>query len=90
MEAVQGMDFNGYQIGGWECGCGEKYYDGDQAQKILLLNKLKEKAIRSKLGRVRSNLILRVPRDIECALDLTQGEEVTLQVEDDGLKVVVG
>jgi hypothetical protein len=64
---VKEMKFNEYKIGGWACSCGEKYYDPEQAQKILLLNKLKKESIRAKLGKVRSNLILRLPKDVESA-----------------------
>ncbi|MFH1506630.1 MAG: AbrB/MazE/SpoVT family DNA-binding domain-containing protein [archaeon] len=88
MKYVNGMKFNEYTIDGWRCKCGETYYEPDQAQRILLLNKLKKEAIKAKLGKVRSNLILRLPKDIENALDLHKGEEVLLTIEDKGLKVV--
>ena len=88
MEFVQGMKFNDYSIDGWKCSCGEIYYEPEQAQKILLLNKLKKEVIRAKLGRIRSNLILRLPRDVESALNLQKGEEVIIQVEGKGLKII--
>ena len=87
MKYVKGMKFNEYAVDGWKCSCGEIFYNPEQAQKILLLNKLKKETIRAKLGRIRSNLILRLPRDIETVLDLEKGEEVLLKVEDHGLKV---
>jgi hypothetical protein len=82
------MKFNEYKVGGWVCSCGEIYYNPEQAQKILLLNKLKKAAIRAKLGKIRSNLILRLPKDIETALDLEKGEDVLIKVEDKGMKIV--
>jgi len=88
MEFVKGMKFNEYSIDGWKCSCGEVYYEPEQAQKILLLNKLKKKKIRAKLGKIRSNLILRLPRDVESALDLQKGEEVLIQVEGKGFKIL--
>ncbi len=88
MEFVKRMMFNEYSIDGWKCTCGEVYYEPEQAQKILLLNKLKKAAIRAKLGRNRSNLILRLPRDVESALDLQKGEEVLIQVEGKGFKIM--
>jgi len=90
MTFVRGMKFNESRIDGWRCGCGEAYFDPVQAQKVLLLNKLKKEAIRVKLGRIRSNLILRMPRGVEDALGLKKGDEVMLKIEDDGLKVLVG
>ena len=65
MVFVKGITFNEYKIGGWKCPCGEIYYEPEQAQKILLLNKLKKDAIRAKLGKIRSNLIVRLPKDLE-------------------------
>ncbi len=88
MGFVKGMKFNEYSIGGWKCSCGEVYYEPGQAQRILLLNKLKKETIRAKLGKIRSNLILRLPKDVESALDLQKGEEVLIQVEGKGFKIL--
>ena len=88
MKYVRGMKFNDYKIDGWKCSCGEIYYNPEQAQKILLLNKLKKKAIRAKLGKIRSNLILRLPKDVETALDLEKGEDVLIKVEGNGFRIM--
>jgi|TARA_B100001964_G_C14228846_1_gene599040 hypothetical protein len=88
MKYVKGMQFNEYKIDGWKCSCGEIYYNPEQAQKILLLNKLKKETIRAKLGKIRSNLILRLPKDIERALNLEKGEDVLIKVEGNGFKIV--
>jgi len=82
------MKFNEFNIEGWVCPCGEIYYNPEQAQKILLLNKLKNETIRTKLGRIRSNLILRLPKDVENALNLEKGEEVLIKVENKGLRIM--
>ena len=89
MKYLKGMKFNEYKIDGWKCTCGEVYFDPEQAEKILLLNKLKKEAIRAKLGRIRSNLILRLPKDIENALGLENGKDVYITLSDDGFKVSV-
>ena len=88
MKYTKGMNFNEHKIDGWTCSCGEKYYDSDQAQKILLLNRLRKEVIKAKLGKIRSNLILRLPKDIEMVLGLEKGEKVTIKIEDDGFKVL--
>ena len=59
MKFVKGMKFNEYLIDGWKCSCREIYYDPEQARKVLLLNKLKKEVLKAKLGKIRSNLILR-------------------------------
>jgi len=88
MRYVKGLRFNKFKIDGWKCSCGEIYYEPEQAQKILLLNKLRKETIRAKLGKVRSNLILRLPKDVEDALDLKKGGEVLIKVEKHGLKII--
>ena len=37
MKPMKGMKFNNYKIDGWKCGCGEAYYNPEQAQKISLI-----------------------------------------------------
>src|SRR3989344_2552234 len=88
MEYRRDIHFNGHTLDGWKCkSCGESYLNPEKAEKILLINKLEKQALRAKLGKIRSNLILRVPKDIENALELRNGEEVILQLEKNSLKV---
>lgn len=89
MSYQKGMQFNGYEIDGWKCQCGEIYYEPQQAHKILLLNKLRKEAIRAKLGRIKSNLIIRVPKEIETALNLKTGEAVFIKVEKGKMEISV-
>ena len=88
MKYFKGMKFNEYLIDGWKCSCGEIYYDPEQAQKVLLLNKLKKEVLKAKLGKIRSNLILRLPKDLEHAFNLEKGENVLIKVEDNGFRVM--
>ncbi len=87
MKYVKELKFNEYILDGWKCSCGEIYFNPEQVHKALLLNKLKKESIRAKLGKIRSNLILRLPKDIETALNLHQGEEVVLKIEKNKLEV---
>lgn len=89
MKPEKNLKFNQYRLDGWKCSCGEQYYNPEQAEKILLINKLKKSKIKAKLGQIRSNLILRLPKDFEIALGLKKGEEVELKIEKDGLRVLV-
>lgn len=88
MEHRTDLVFNENKIEGWVCSCGEKYYSPEQAQKILILNKLKNEVIKAKLGRIRSNLILRLPKEVEFALGLKEGESVTIKLEDNGIRII--
>jgi len=88
MKHVKRMQFNEYKIDGWKCSCGEVYFNPEQAQRILLLNKLKKEAVKAKLGKIRSNLILRLPKSTEKALNLKKGEEVLIKIRDNELRII--
>lgn len=87
MKYFDRMHFNEYEIPGWKCSCGEIYYEPEQAQRILLLNKLKKESIKVRLGRIRSNLILYLPKDVENALLLQKGKDVLIKVEGNTLRI---
>ena len=78
------LRFQGIDIDGWKCSCGEEYFDPEQAERILLLNKILTKEYKLKLGQIRSNLIIRLPKEIAEALDLHKGEIISVKAE--GLK----
>lgn len=86
-EYKEDLSFNGYKLDGWECKkCGEAYFNPEKAQKILLLNKLQRKVLTLKLSKVRSNKIMRIPKDIDEALGF--GSEVRVKIEGKALKVM--
>ena len=77
------LKFNGYGIDGWKCGsCGEVYYEPEKAEKILLLNKLKKHKYSLKLSQVKSNLVLRIPKEVSDLLNLRKGGEVEFSLKD--------
>lgn len=82
MKPEKGMKFNQYRIDGWRCSCGESYFDPVQAQHILLLNKIRNQKFRLKLNLVRSNLILRIPKEVGEALNLRNGAAVEFSLDD--------
>ncbi len=75
------LHFQGIEIDGWECRCGEEYFDPEQAERILLLNKILTKEYKTKLGQIRSNLIIRIPTELAEALGLHKGEKVSIKAE---------
>lgn len=82
-EPVKGLKFNQHKIDGWKCKhCGESYFDPIQAERILLLNKLKNHKFRLKLNQVRSNLILRIPKKVGEMMGLKDGSEVEFSIKD--------
>jgi rRNA maturation protein Nop10 len=83
------LRFNQYTLDGWECPhCGEVFFNPVQAEKILLLNKLKKNMFRLRLSQVKSNLILRIPKQVSTALDLHKGDEVSLGMDKQGRIVI--
>ena len=76
------LRFQGRDINGWRCSCGEEFFDPDEAQKILIFNKILKKRYEVKIGKIRSNLIIRIPTELADALTLQKGEKVTIKVDD--------
>jgi hypothetical protein len=76
------LRFHGHDITGWKCSCGEEYHNPEAVEKILLENKLKRTTYRLKLNKVRSNLILRIPKEIGDLLELKDGGEVNVALQD--------
>jgi|SRR3989344_1226520 len=77
------LSFNRFKIDGWKCKCGEIYYNPEQTERILILNKLKKAKIKVKLGQNKNNLILRIPKAIENAIGLKKGKEIELELNND-------
>jgi hypothetical protein len=90
MEWKKALSFNEYTVDAWTCLCGEVYYDSEQAQKVLMRNKLKKQELRAKLGQIKSNLIIRIPKELESALQLKKGKEVKMKLEKEGFLVSPG
>ncbi len=82
-EYEESLMFNGHEIDGWVCkSCGETFYNPEQAERILLLNKIKKVKYFLKLNKVKSNLILRIPKEVGEALGLEKGDKLELDVKD--------
>ncbi|MBI2659945.1 hypothetical protein HYX07_02190 [Candidatus Woesearchaeota archaeon] len=43
MKYIKVIKFNDYPIEGWKCSCSNVYYDPEQANRVLILNKAKIK-----------------------------------------------
>lgn len=73
------LKFNGFTIDGWVCiACKETYYEPMQAERILLLNKLMRERFHLKLSQIRSNLVIRIPKEVGEVLKLRKGGYVDL------------
>jgi len=83
------LKFNGYPLDGWICkSCGETYHNPKKAEAILLLNKLKRQKFIIRLGRMKSNLIFRIPKKVSDALSLQKGGQVEFFLKDNETMVI--
>jgi transposase-like protein len=74
--------FQGFPIDSYKCkNCGEEFFNPQQAERILEMNKTLNKVFEVVLGRIQSNLIVRIPVQVAETLDLKQGEKIKLEVE---------
>ena len=88
MKIVKDIHFNRYIINGWRCpSCGEEYLDPEKAQKILLLNKLQKQKFHLKLSQIRSNLIVRIPKEVSDVLEMKNGEEIEFSLKGDKIEI---
>ena len=55
---------------------------------VIIPGNVEKEVLKAKLGKVRSNLILRLPKDLEHAFNLEKGESVLIKVEDNGFRIV--
>ena len=75
--------FGGVEVRGWECEkCGESDIHGKDAQKVLVLNKLK-KGIPVKVGELGESLIIRFPKELAEYYNIEKGESLVLKAETD-------
>src|SRR3989338_6582025 len=74
----QGVDIDAFK----NTKTGEEYFDPDQAEKILLFNKLKERIFTTIAGKIQSNIIIRLPVEVSTSLAIKKGEEVKIKIED--------
>lgn len=77
------LTFNGESIDGWQCSCGQVYFNPEKVERLLLINKLKKQKYKLKLGQIKSNLVLRIPKEVGEALNLKKSQHVECRVKND-------
>jgi len=71
----------GVEVRGWECKhCNETALHSEDAQKVLVLNKLK-KGIPVKVGELGESLIIRFPKELAEYYKIEKGENLILKAE---------
>lgn len=73
----------GTNVRGWECvKCKDAVIHPEDAQKMLLLNKLK-RGFSVKIGELGKSLIVRIPKEVANLYKLSKGEKITMKAESD-------
>lgn len=76
------LKLEGFQIRAWKCGkCGETLLNPEDAQKMLVFNKLK-KGLPVKVGSLGRSLILRIPKEVAVFYNISKGNWVSIHAED--------
>jgi hypothetical protein len=92
-EWTEPKEFNidGFKIRGSECpACGETYFNAEDANQALVYNKIKNEVLTGKVAKSGNSFVVRLPKKLVEALNLTAGATVTLCVEDPKtVKIVV-
>jgi len=72
-----------YKIRGSECpGCGETYFNAEDANKALIFNKIKNEVLTGKVAKAGNSYVVRLPKKLIDALGLTAGSTVDITIED--------
>jgi hypothetical protein len=71
----------GHKCRGWKCECGEDTLYTPDAQKILILNKIKH-GVSVKVGELGESLIIRFPKEFVEAYKIKKGNKVMLRLKD--------
>ena len=73
----------GMNVRGWECvKCKDAVIHPEDAQKMLLFNKLK-RGFSVKIGELGKSLIVRIPKEVANLYKLSKGENITMKAESD-------
>jgi hypothetical protein len=83
------MNYLGHKIGCWKCSCGESYLNPVETERIRLANRLKNSKFEIKVGKIRSNLIVRIPKDIGDLLGMQAGNKLTLTAKPDRIELIL-
>ena len=73
---------DGFQVHGWKCkSCNEAYYNLEELEPLLLINKLKKQKLKGKVTKDGNSIAIRIPKKIADALKLHIGDTVNISIE---------
>lgn len=75
------LKLEGFEVRGWKCKkCGMEFVHPEDAQRILVLNKLRKQAVEVKIGMLGSNQIIRFPKEVSTALNVHSGDTALINI----------
>lgn len=76
------FNMEGIKVKGSECsGCGEIYFNAEDANKALIFNKIKNEVLTGKVAKSGNSYVVRLPKKLIDALNLTAGTTVKISIE---------
>jgi hypothetical protein len=76
------FNIDGFKMRGSECSsCGETYFNPEDANQALIYNKIKNEVLTGKVAKSGNSIVVRLPKRLVEALNLTAGETVTISFE---------
>ncbi len=76
------FNIDGFKMRGSEClACGETYFNPEDANQALIYNKIKNEVLTGKVAKSGNSIVVRLPKRLVEALNLTAGETVTISFE---------
>jgi antitoxin component of MazEF toxin-antitoxin module len=74
------LRFEGVEMRGWKCACGEEYLHPDDLEPVLIANKARHGAFKTKISKVGNSYSARIPKPIVDAMKL-KGKTLTILME---------
>ncbi len=71
-----------FKVRGSECpSCGEIYFNAEDSNKVLIYNKIKNEVLTGKVAKAGNSYVVRLPKKLIDALNLSVGTTVTISIE---------
>jgi ribosomal protein S27AE len=72
----------GLKVRGSECPkCGEIYFNSEDANRLLIFNKIRHEIMSGKVTKAGNSYVLRLPKKLVDALGLTVGSELEISLD---------
>lgn len=72
----------GMKVRGSECpDCGEVYFNSEDANRVLIFNKIRHEIMNGKVAKAGNSYVLRLPKKLVDALGLAVGRSIEISID---------